>query len=89
MPKYENVRAMTSLAVLTICSLFAPGLTRSICAEPLPASWLDLQPVDWLSTDTDTLEFEFDTLIRGQDEDGGADPSDPTNVTFHVMQEFE
>jgi hypothetical protein len=28
------------------------------------------------------------TVARGQS-DGGADPSDPTQVTFHVMQEWE
>jgi hypothetical protein len=39
-------------------------------------------------------DFQFtplnlETIIRGQDDGGSVDPSDPTQVTFHLMQEFE
>ena len=87
---HKKISATTAcLALLPTCLLLDLGLTRAMCAEPLLASWLDLQPVDWPSSGTDALDFEADTLVRGQDEGSGADPSDPTNVTFHVMQEFE
>ena len=79
-------------------------LSVSTCLQPTPVFAQIMPSIEGLmerwefpptvdsanSTRFEELSLDFDTIIRGQDGDsGGADPSDPTQVTFHIMQEFE
>ena len=79
------VRVTCRLAVLA-CAVCVSGFAQ---AEITAVPPLDVQPY-WLNDDSETDAFDFPTIIRGQDEGGGgADPSDPTQVTFHIMHEVE
>lgn len=71
------------LAAITLAALARPARAEDRRLNFEPENWaqdIQFESADWASN-----------IIRGQDEggDAGADPSDPTQVTFHVVHEFE
>ncbi len=60
------------------CAVFNTLFAAAICGQTL------------FGQDIKSVDLQIDAILRGQDQEAsGADPSDPTQVTFHLMHEFE